>query len=68
MICVSFMMRRMLLGKHGMDAACFKNKYKNMRLENARFYSDRVLTLPLYSDLEKESVEKIVRIVKENLC
>lgn len=49
------------------DAACFKNKYKNERFENARFYSDRVLTLPLYSDLEKESVEKIVRIVKENL-
>lgn len=49
------------------DAACFKNKYKNMRLENARFYSERVLTLPLYSTLEKDSVEKIVRIVKENL-
>ncbi|MBE5927744.1 MAG: DegT/DnrJ/EryC1/StrS family aminotransferase [Lachnospiraceae bacterium] len=31
------------------DAACFKNKYKKEAIDKARYYSDRVLVLPLYS-------------------
>lgn len=46
------------------DAACFKNKYKNLELGKARYCSERVLSLPLYADLEEESVERIAGIIK----
>lgn len=49
------------------DMACFRNKYRNEKLDKARYYSDRVLVLPLYADLLAEDVEKIVNIVKENI-
>ena len=46
------------------DAACFKNKYKGASLEKARYFTERILTLPLYADLETESVIRIVEIIK----
>lgn len=49
------------------DAACFKNKYKNVELVQARYYSDCILVLPLYADLQKESVEKIVKIIRDEI-
>lgn len=48
------------------DAACFKNKYKNVNLEKARRFSECVLVLPLYADLEMNDVERITKIVLEN--
>lgn len=45
------------------DAACFKNKYKNIVLDNARYASDRILTLPLYPDLSNTDVDKICNII-----
>lgn len=45
------------------DQACFKNKYKNVRIENARNISSRILTLPLYADLSLEEVARIVKLI-----
>lgn len=41
------------------DAACFRNKYKKDDLAYARDYSERILVLPLYSELEMEQVDQI---------
>lgn len=49
------------------DSACFKNKYKNVELVNARDVSERILVLPLFADLEKEIVEYICDSIKEIL-
>lgn len=52
------------------DAACFRNRYKNLNLEKARDFSSRILVLPLYSELKLESVIKISEYIKEiiELC
>lgn len=47
------------------DAACFKNKYRSAKLEKARDFTQRVLTLPLYADLEADSIEKIVELIQK---
>ena len=49
------------------DQACFKNKYRNIKLEYARYYADRILVLPLYAELEKIQIEQIVQYIKRNL-
>lgn len=48
------------------DQICFKNKYKNNNLENARQLSERVLVLPFYENLNIEDINRIVKIVKNN--
>lgn len=45
------------------DQACFKNKYKNVALENARELSWKVLVLPLYEGLDLESIERIIKLI-----
>ncbi len=47
------------------EQACFKNKYKDIAVPNARYVSERVLMLPLYPDLEESSVEKICTYITE---
>lgn len=47
------------------DAACFKNKYRKVQLEHARYAGDNILVLPLYPELEYEVIDKIVEIVLE---
>lgn len=47
------------------DATCFKNKYKNIPLENARYAGANILVLPLYPELDKVVIDEIVRIIKE---
>lgn len=44
------------------DQVCFKNKYKNNKLETARKLADEVLVLPLYEGLEMEEVREICEI------
>ena len=46
------------------DQACFKNKYKNIDISNARKLSEQVLVLPLYEELSGEQVEFICSIIK----
>ncbi len=46
------------------DQACFKNRYRNLNLGNARKLAEQVLVLPLYADLREETLEKIVRTMR----
>ena len=47
------------------DQACFRNKYCDVSLENARYIADRVLVLPLYADLSLKDVDNIVSLILE---
>lgn len=49
------------------DQACFKNKYRNVQLNNARYVSKNILALPLYADLALEDVDYICEIIKRVL-
>lgn len=46
------------------DQACFKNKFKNCDLENARELSRKVLILPLYADLDFGVIQNICELIK----
>lgn len=46
------------------DQACFKNKYRNINIPNARALAEQVLTLPLYEDLPLGDVDRIVDIIR----
>lgn len=48
------------------DQVCFKNKYKNVKLDNARELSKRVLVLPFYEDIPIEHLKRIADIIKGN--
>lgn len=48
------------------DQVCFKNRYRKDKLDYARYCSERVLVLPLYSELQAEQVARIVEIVASN--
>ena len=45
------------------DQQCFDGKYKQLDLRNARNVSERILTLPLYADLEEEEIERICSLI-----
>lgn len=45
------------------DLDCFKGIYMDVKLNKARFVSDRILTLPLYSDLMEKDIERICKIL-----
>ena len=47
------------------DQACFKNKYKNEKLETARKLSREVLSIPIYEELEMEKMHDIVELIKK---
>ena len=47
------------------DQACFRNKYYDVELPNARYASDRILVLPLYGELELGDVERIVGVLMD---
>lgn len=47
------------------DEACFKNKYCNVKLENARRLAQQVLVLPLYEKLEFEKIEVIAELLRQ---
>lgn len=49
------------------DAACFRNKYKDVSLDKARDMSNRVLVLPLYSELSLDKAKIIATIVKDEI-
>ena len=44
------------------DQACFKNKYKNCNLENARDMADHVLMLPIFEELSVKDQDRIIDI------
>lgn len=47
------------------DQACFRNKYRNVEIGNARELAKKVLIIPLYDSLEWENAERIVSIIKD---
>ncbi len=46
------------------DQACFKNKWKDIDIPIARKCAEQILVLPLYGDLQGESVDKICSLIK----
>lgn len=42
------------------DQACFKNKYRNNQLDNARELSDKILVLPFYEDIQKSEMDRVI--------
>lgn len=47
------------------DFECYKGKYSSKNLENAKYVSERILTLPIYGELEGDMALEIVKIIKE---
>ena len=47
------------------DFQCYKGKYKDDHLVNAKYVGNRVMTLPLYGSLDLEDVLQICKIIKE---
>ncbi len=45
------------------DQACFRNKYRNVKLHNARMLARQVLVLPLYEKLDMEKIDQIVKYI-----
>lgn len=45
------------------DQACFKNKYKNVEISNARQLSKHVLALPFFEGLTVDTIDKIVSLL-----
>lgn len=42
------------------DQACFRNKYRNLELQNARKLSYQVLTIPFYEEITENEMERVV--------
>lgn len=49
------------------DQACFKNKYRDVKLENAKKLSSGVLVLPTYEGLELGTIHSIAEILRSQL-
>ncbi len=45
------------------DQVCFKNKYKDKKIDRARDFSKRVLVLPIYPELKEEIVERVSDVI-----
>ena len=45
------------------DAQCYKNRFSAEQTPIAKYVADRILTLPLYGDLELSTVDKICDII-----
>lgn len=45
------------------DQACFRNKYRNDDLENARGLSKGVIVLPLYEKLDIKQIKCIIKYI-----
>ena len=49
------------------DQICFRNRYKNIDLTIARCLADQVLVLPLYPEMEEETVVYICQVITHAL-
>ena len=47
------------------DSNCYKKEYNTELLDNARSISNCVLALPLYSDIEEETIYNICSIIRK---
>ena len=46
------------------DQECFKGKYRNVPLDSARHLAERILCLPLYEELTKEEMDKVISVLE----
>lgn len=46
------------------DEICFKNRYKYIPLDIARYVGNNILVLPLYPELEYETIDEIVKVIQ----
>ncbi|MGL5230795.1 MAG: DegT/DnrJ/EryC1/StrS family aminotransferase [Cetobacterium sp.] len=46
------------------DFDCYKEQYKDIELKNAKYISDRVLTLPIYGELDLKIVDYICEAIR----
>lgn len=49
------------------DQACFKNQYKKVDLDHARYLAKQILVLPLYPEIEEETVAYICQVIAHAL-
>ena len=49
------------------DATCFRNKYRSIPLENARYAGENILALPLFPELPYEVVDRIAAVIEDVL-
>lgn len=47
------------------DFDCYKDKYSSSATPVAKYIADRVITLPLYADLDVEVVDRVCEIIKK---
>ena len=45
------------------DYECYREKFEQYQLPVAHYVADRVLTLPMYADLEEEDVERVCNVI-----
>lgn len=45
------------------DYECYRGKFEQYQLPVAHYVADRVLTLPMYADLEEEDVERVCNVI-----
>ncbi len=45
------------------DQACFKNKYRDIDVKIAKELSDRILVLPIYEDMTKEEMDRVLSVI-----
>ena len=50
------------------DQACFKNKYRDAELECAREMAEQVLVLPIYEEMERKDLSKVVQQIGRASC
>lgn len=46
------------------EQACFRNKYKKSRLENAKYLAKHILVLPIYADLSFKVIDRICQMLR----
>ncbi len=47
------------------DQACFRNKYRNIKIQNARTLAQKILVLPFYEQICRKQIDLIVKIIKQ---
>lgn len=45
------------------EQECYRNRYGNFQVNNAKKISDNVLVLPLYEDMDMESIKRVIEII-----
>ena len=47
------------------DQACFRNKYRNDDLQNARKLAEKVVSMPIYDELSFRFIQNIIDCIKK---